>query len=447
MNSNCQMVVFSNKAYNAIIRESFDKDPVETGGILLGHILNNGIWIVMEVLPPGIHSIFEWAYFEYDDEFVNYLAQSVANQYKIPLELLGLWHRHPGSMDYFSTTDDQTNFTFASQNPYGVISGLVNIDPVFRLTMYHMDHNPRISQNRPLYESIPIEVGDDIIPQEYFELKYFDGEDSSLHPQLDRKTRLAKQTAVSSGTSSHNETSDSIPPKGLKTENKFEEVVLSIIRFFRRHRFLLILLLLLLFGWLVKHSWTQIKEKSGTVIERVKEKSKKDIETMEVSVGNKIPLTQYLPKKYTGKSVSWFSSDSTIIIIKNDTAICNSPGRSVISFKVDGKKPKRVDRLEVSIPEAIYSINKNSSTLFIGQSDTLFVSPSANKTSWKSSDPQIASVDQNGIVCAKTTGDCTISCFIKKVTLECLIHVENESETNEAIIDSTGVKDHLTIEI
>lgn len=43
MSNNCQLVVFSNKAYNAIIRESFAKDPVETGGILLGHILDNGI--------------------------------------------------------------------------------------------------------------------------------------------------------------------------------------------------------------------------------------------------------------------------------------------------------------------------------------------------------------------------------------------------------------------
>ena len=46
MNDKCVQVVFTNKAYNAIIRESFDKDPVETGGILLGHILDNGIWIV-----------------------------------------------------------------------------------------------------------------------------------------------------------------------------------------------------------------------------------------------------------------------------------------------------------------------------------------------------------------------------------------------------------------
>lgn len=198
MRSNCQMVVLSNKAYNAIIRESFDKHPVETGGILLGHILDNGVWIVMEVLPPGIQCVFERAYFEYDDAFVNYLAQSVASQYKIQLELLGLWHRHPGSMDVFSSTDNGTNTTFALQNPNGVISGLVNIDPQFRLTMYHME-NPRRTPhqyNRPYYERIEVEVGDDIIPNEYFELKYYNGDDSCLNPMVEpiqnRESRSVK---------------------------------------------------------------------------------------------------------------------------------------------------------------------------------------------------------------------------------------------------------------
>lgn len=184
MSENCQLVVFSNKAYNAIIRESFDKNPVETGGILLGHVLDNGVWIVMEVLPPGINSIFQYAYFEYDEAFVNYLAQSVANQYKRPLDLLGLWHRHPGSMDVFSTTDDGTNATFARQNPAGVISGLVNIDPNFRITMYHLDRPTGRLMGRPNYSVVDVEVGDDIIPDEYFELRYFDGGESNLHPMV-----------------------------------------------------------------------------------------------------------------------------------------------------------------------------------------------------------------------------------------------------------------------
>lgn len=196
MSDNCQLVVFSNKAYNAIIRESFDKDPVETGGILLGHVLSNGVWIVMEVLPPGINSIFQYAYFEYDEAFVNYLAQSVANQYKQPLDLLGLWHRHPGSMDVFSTTDDGTNTTFARQNPAGVISGLVNIDPNFRITMYHLDRPMGRIIGRPNYSVVDVEVGDDIIPDEYFELRYFGGTDSDLHPTVAQRQRNSQPRQV-----------------------------------------------------------------------------------------------------------------------------------------------------------------------------------------------------------------------------------------------------------
>lgn len=175
MNQHCQFIVFSNKAYNAIIDETIKKDPIETGGILLGHVLDNGTWIVMEVLPPGIHSTHEYAYFEYDEGFVNYLANSVASKYEQELSLLGLWHRHPGSMDYFSPTDNKTNAKFASINPYGAISGLVNVDPRFRLTMRHV--------SIPLqYEIVNFEVGDDLIPEAFFELKHFPK--VGLHPDF-----------------------------------------------------------------------------------------------------------------------------------------------------------------------------------------------------------------------------------------------------------------------
>lgn len=162
----CTTIVFTSRAYNGIVNESFLKDPVETGGILLGHILDNGLWIVMEVLPPGNNSIFQIAYFEYDHEFVNYLAQSVSSQYKESLCLLGLWHRHPGSMDVFSKTDDTTNGVYASLSTHGAVSGLVNIDPEFRLTMFHVS-SPCI------YRKVEFIVDDDLIPSHYFELKYY----------------------------------------------------------------------------------------------------------------------------------------------------------------------------------------------------------------------------------------------------------------------------------
>lgn len=172
----CLCVVFTERAYNMIIGESFKKEPLETGGILLGHILNNGIWLVMEVLPPGPKSIFERAYFEYDTPFVNYLAQSTAAQYNLELSLLGLWHRHPGSFDQFSSTDDKTNTTFAKLNKEGAISGLVNIDPNFRLTMYH------VHPQQYYYTQVEIAVGDEMIPEKYFELKY--QPHSGEHPSL-----------------------------------------------------------------------------------------------------------------------------------------------------------------------------------------------------------------------------------------------------------------------
>lgn len=191
MDNNCQIVVFSDRAYNAIIRETFEWEPVETGGILLGHILDNGCWIVMDVLPPGYSEGHEgdnvyhdYGYFEYNRKFVNYLAKSVAEQYDIPLELLGLWHRHPGRMDHFSGTDDETNSTFARQNPQGTISGLINVDPQLRMTMYYLSHADAINRGAgPLnYQEVQIEVGSDLIPEEYFRFRYYRGEEKDIHP-------------------------------------------------------------------------------------------------------------------------------------------------------------------------------------------------------------------------------------------------------------------------
>ncbi len=165
MSENCNIIVFSDRAYNAIIDETFSKHPLETGGILLGHVLDGGIWIVMEVLPPGPDSVHKSAFFKYDEKFVNYLANSVASKYEIPLSVLGLWHRHPGSYDTFSSVDDGSNLKFAKFSIVGAISGLVNIDPDFRFQIWHVSD--------PLkYEAVNFKVGDDMIPEEYFALKH-----------------------------------------------------------------------------------------------------------------------------------------------------------------------------------------------------------------------------------------------------------------------------------
>lgn len=152
-------VVFSERAIIALLAETQEHIETETGGVFLGYRRDN-IWYVVETVDPGPNSIFQPAYFEYDDVYLNHLMNKVAKLYKKPLDIVGLWHRHPGSFDQFSSTDDGTNLKYAKRNKDGSISALVNIDPNFRLTIYHV--------TEPLnYRKVDYTVGDCYFPPEY----------------------------------------------------------------------------------------------------------------------------------------------------------------------------------------------------------------------------------------------------------------------------------------
>lgn len=146
-------IIFSARAYAALLSEVLDEVRTETGGVLLGY-WDDGVWQVVESVDPGPSSCFETAYFEYDQDYVNHLINKVSRIYDKQLDLIGLWHRHPGSFDRFSATDDETNLKYASLSKHGAVSALVNIDPHFRLTVYQVTVQPL------RYEKIPYEVLD-----------------------------------------------------------------------------------------------------------------------------------------------------------------------------------------------------------------------------------------------------------------------------------------------
>lgn len=173
-----QCVIFSQQVFNSIVAETLSKDPIETGGILVGYVTNNGVWVVIEMVSPGINTKNSSVYFEYDVDFVNYMVNVVASHYKMRMSVLGLWHRHPGSMDFFSTTDDETNLKFAQETPLGAISGLVNCDPQMRITMYHVSR-------QGAYTRIPwlLDKGD-VIPPKYTELRFTDSDNMPIPQQI-----------------------------------------------------------------------------------------------------------------------------------------------------------------------------------------------------------------------------------------------------------------------
>ena len=156
-------VIFSDRAYTAIISETAEKIKTETGGVFLG-CHEKGNWYVIETIDPGPDSIFQVAYFEYDRKYTEHLINKIARLYRAKLSLIGLWHRHPGTLDKFSTTDAGTNSEYAKLSPRGAISALVNIDPKFRLTPYLVTW--------PLkYTKITHKVGDEFIPEQLLQIK------------------------------------------------------------------------------------------------------------------------------------------------------------------------------------------------------------------------------------------------------------------------------------
>ena len=176
-------VVFSDRAYASVMAETTEKIQTETGGLFLGTVVND-TWYIIEAIDPGPKSIFEVAYFEYDKNYTQHLINKIANLYDEKLSLIGLWHRHPGSFDIFSTTDNGTNSKYAAMRECGAISGLVNIDPKFRFTMYHVA--------RPCkYTKITYVVGSHLIPEKFLKLKtpkrYEEIMDNLLNPKSENE--------------------------------------------------------------------------------------------------------------------------------------------------------------------------------------------------------------------------------------------------------------------
>jgi hypothetical protein len=158
-------IIISTGAFLSVVSEVNSYPDTETGGIFLGTIENNN-WYIIESIDPGYKDGIRYqAYFEYDITYVNHLANIRNRLYDKELILLGLWHRHPGSMDTFSGPDRETNKRFADSLPNGALSALINIDPIFRITMYHVSSNLHYTTLKD------IAVGDEHVPVEYLKLK------------------------------------------------------------------------------------------------------------------------------------------------------------------------------------------------------------------------------------------------------------------------------------
>lgn len=74
--------------------EALSRDPLETGGILLGHY-KSGIWYIVEATDPGVETFHSEIHSVMDEKYHNHLYPVLSRIYREDLYLMGLWHRHP----------------------------------------------------------------------------------------------------------------------------------------------------------------------------------------------------------------------------------------------------------------------------------------------------------------------------------------------------------------
>lgn len=158
----CGQIVLSDRAFRGILAETSEFGDRETGGLMLGNF-HKGFWYIIDAVDPGFSTVNHPTVFEYQVDYVNHLSKKLGRLYNHPLTIVGIWHRHPGSMDIFSATDYNSMASMVSTAAVGLIFMLVNVDPKLRMTFYYLNKQLELFR-------VPYVMGDAYIPPELTEL-------------------------------------------------------------------------------------------------------------------------------------------------------------------------------------------------------------------------------------------------------------------------------------
>ena len=152
-----------------------------------------------------------------------------------------------------------------------------------------------------------------------------------------------------------------------------------------------------------------------------------------LNVGDTLQLNEtVLPENADNKDVTWESSNDAVASVSDDGLVtANGAGDATITVTtVDGGKEATCE-IHVVVPVTGISLDKDSAEIKVGEKLTLkaTIEPdnATNKeVRWTSSAPEIATVDENGVVTALKGGDVIINATAvdnNSATAQCRIHV------------------------
>jgi uncharacterized protein YjdB len=155
-----------------------------------------------------------------------------------------------------------------------------------------------------------------------------------------------------------------------------------------------------------------------------------------------------LPENATNQLVYWLISDPAVATIFNGLVTPHKLGTATITVTtLDGNKTEKCELKVIKrVPVTGVTLNKNKFTLGVGTSEKLVatVSPynATNKNViWSSSDPDVATVDDEGLVTAKTAGTVIITVTTEDgdYTAECEVKCIDYSPPVLTTLEPTNV--------
>lgn len=111
------------------------------------------------------------------------------------------------------------------------------------------------------------------------------------------------------------------------------------------------------------------------------------------------------PSETTDKTVTWTSSDATVVKVENGTLTALKAGKATITVSTANGKTAICT---VTVTEAATAITLDKTSLWLYRGDTATLTASAPNVTWNSSNPEIATVDKDGKIVATGFGTAVI---------------------------------------
>lgn len=127
----------------------------------------------------------------------------------------------------------------------------------------------------------------------------------------------------------------------------------------------------------------------------------------------------------TAKKVRWSTSEKKVATVTSGGLVkAKGKGTARITAKV-GKK-KLVCRVTIEAPK----LNKSGLTVGIGKTAALKLTGTKGRVKWYTTDPDIATVTQNGVVRGIGVGDCRVYAHVRGRGFPCVVSVRNLPPAN-----------------